>query len=171
MIVVIFGLPGSGKTFFAKQLASGISGIHISSDAVRNSLKQKTKYNDVAKMEVYQLMLSLLEKGVAERKAVVLDATFYRKSIRNQFRKKAQQLNTPLYFIEMKADESVIKMRTGARRPDSEADFGVYLKIKKEFEPLEEDHLVLHSGIGHPETEMLSKALDYINYQDGTAAD
>jgi len=171
MIIAIFGLPGSGKTFFAKQLASRINGIHVSSDAVRNSLKQQTKYNDAAKMEVYQLMLSLLEKGIADRRAVVLDATFYKESIRNLFRKKAQELNTTLYFIEMQADESVIKIRTNEHRQDSEADFGVYLKIKKEFEPLEEDHLVLHTGIEQPESEMLSKALDYINYHDGRAAD
>jgi predicted kinase len=167
MNVIIFGLPGSGKTFFAEKLASRIGGSHISSDTVRQQLQQTDKYREQAKMAVYYEMLKLMGKAISHQQNTVLDATFYQQDIQKLFKKKASLLNSPLYFIEIRADESTIRDRVSKKRKESEADFKVYLQIKNVFEPLVEDHLILYSGRDEPE-EMLTKTLTYINYQDGT---
>jgi predicted kinase len=165
MNIAIFGLPGSGKTFLAKELAKRINGLHISSDTVRKELKKRGKYNEKAKLEVYHAMLKLMDAAIKHKQNVVLDATFYKENIRSLFEKKAGEYHNPLYFIEMRAAESVIKERVDKKRPDSEADFEVYLKIKNEFEPLREDHLVLYPD--HEELDkMLDRVLSYTNYQD-----
>ena len=49
----------------------------------------------------------------------------------------------PIFWVEITADEPVIKERVSKKREFSEADFDVYLKIKETFEPLEQDHLTL----------------------------
>ena len=165
MNIAIFGLPGRGKTFLAKELAKRINAVLISSDTVRNELKQNGKYDDKAKLEVYHSMLKLMDVAINQKQNVVLDATFYRENIRHLFKEKAAEHQSSLYFIEMKAAESVIKERVDKKRPDSEANFEVYLKIKSEFEPLQENHLVLypaHEG----SSEMIGRVLAYINYQD-----
>ena len=170
MNIIILGLPGSGKTYFADKLASKISGLRISSDTVRNHMQQINKYDEVAKMEVYYEMLKLMEKAISNNQNVVLDGTFYKENIRNIFKEKAIMLNSSLSFIEIRANSSVIKGRLKKERKESEANFKVYLKIKGLFEPLSEKHLILYSDKGTLD-EMQDKALAYINYTDGTVAD
>jgi predicted kinase len=163
MVVVVFGLPGSGKTFFARQLMLRINARYISSDNVRAELEQLGKYNKQTKLLIYKEMLSLMEKAITSNHSVVVDATFYKDSIRNEFKVKTRQFNSVLHFIEIKAADTVVMERLKIKREDSEADFKVYLKIKSEFEPLAEDHLILYSDRDQI-TVMLNKALAYINY-------
>lgn len=169
MIVIILGLPGSGKTYFAGKLALKIGGLHISSDTVRKHMQQINKYNEQAKLEVYDEMLKLTEKAISSNQNVVLDGTFYKENIRNMFKEEATLLNSSVSFIEIRANRSVIKDRLKMRK-ESEADFKVYLKIKSLFEALPEKHLILYSDKGTLD-EMQDKTLAYINYPDGKVAD
>lgn len=145
MIISVFGLPGSGKTFLASALALRLNGLHISSDKVRNDLNKRGQYDKKSKHAIYQAMLTAMAAALKSKQNVVLDATFQEDHIRKRFRETAIKLQHRLYFIEMRASEAIIKERISKKRVDSEADFGVYLKIKDEFEPMQEDHLVLYS--------------------------
>jgi predicted kinase len=165
MIVIVFGLPGSGKTYFASKLAAKIHGVHISSDHLRERLQRRVMYQEQPKMEVYHEMLTLMEKA-AFRKNVVLDATFYKEDIRNLFIEKAKALKINLYFIEMRADESIIRERVSKKRKGTDADFDVYLRIKNTFQPFMGNHLILDSG-REELNEMLNKAEQYIEYRNG----
>lgn len=169
MIVIVFGLPGSGKTYFASKLAPRINGLHISSDRVRQQMQKQGIYDEPAKMEVYHEMLTLMENA-AFSKNVVLDATFYKEDVRNAFKEKSKELRINLYYIEIKAEELIIRERISKKRDETEADFDVYLKIKNTFEPLEEDHLILDSS-KEELNEMLNKAEQYIKYRNGLSPD
>ncbi len=160
MIVIVFGLPGSGKTYFASELASRIRGLHISSDSIREELNKHT-YDEKDKMEVYKYMLKLIE-GSNHTKNLILDGTFYKAEIRDWFKQKARSLNADLRFIEMKAEEELIKKRVSRIREKTQADFNVYLKIKSAFESMQEDHLILNSGQEDLST-MLERAENYLN--------
>lgn len=162
MIIVIFGLPGSGKSYFARSLANRLNARLISSNAVRQQLRKNGKYDDQAKIAVYLEMLSLMEAGIKDHQSIVLDATFFKAEIRKLFKEKAGELGEPVYFIEISANEEAIKSRVSKPRPDSEADFEAYLKVKREFEALTEDHLVLYSD-REPIDRMLDAAMAYLN--------
>ena len=69
----------------------------------------------------------------------------------------------------MRANESVISERLKITRADSEADFVVYKKIKDEWEPFNQDHLILQSTNDNIE-EMLHKATDYLNLSNDRRA-
>jgi hypothetical protein len=50
------------------------------------------------------------------------------------------------------------------KRKDSDADYIVYLKLKKMFEPMTKKHLILSSGNIR---EMLNSAVEYIRKKKG----
>ena len=65
-----------------------------------------------------------------------------------------------LLFIEVQASEELIRERLKRKRQDSEADYQIYQKLKKQFEPVEEEHLILQSTDDNI-TSMLDKAMNY----------
>lgn len=144
MIVIVFGLPGSGKSFFASRLASTINACYIKSDTVRKEMLKKGNYSVEEKLSVYNAMLSKLIEAKKQNKNVVVDATFYKNEIRRNFISKAPA-DQRILFIEVIADEALIRERLKKKREDSEADFEVYKKIKEEWEPMDEPHLILKS--------------------------
>ncbi|MGI9545288.1 MAG: AAA family ATPase [Cyclobacteriaceae bacterium] len=161
MVIVVFGLPGSGKSYFASRLAKKLNAWYVNSDGLRKELLPERTYSSGEKLSVYQAMLEMMTVGIGENQTMVLDATFYKKNIRNIFIEQVGSQNETLIFIEVQAKEKLIKERLNRSRADSEADFLVYQKIKKEFEPLAASHLVLESGSDNIDA-MLTQALDYL---------
>ena len=141
MIAIVFGLPGSGKSFFAKQFAAHINAEHVSSDKLRKEMLKAITYSDNEKQSVYNEMLKRIKDLMKHNKNAVVDATFNREKFRKQFMHEVPES----IFIEVKADETVVKKRLQRKRTDSEADFEVYKKIKDDWEPMLEDHLILQS--------------------------
>jgi|SRR6185312_1463170 len=161
MIVIVTGLPGSGKSYFASRLAKMIDAAYINSDRVRKYTFTHSVYTEEEKLAVYEEMLAEMKDAVHRHKQVVLDATFYKKDIREKFFDKAGATGA-LFLIEVRADEALIKERLKQTRTDSEADFGVYTMIKEKWEPLGESHLILEST-DDSINSMLRQALDYLN--------
>lgn len=161
MIILISGLPGSGKTFFAERLAQRIKALHLSSDRLRKELFPVQRvYSEEEKQSVYQEMLKRM-KEAAQQQPVILDATFYRADLRAPFIKAAEEIKEKLYIIRLTAAEDLIKKRTTQQREDSEANYDVYLKLKDQYEPISSAFLSLQSEENNIE-EMLSKALAYL---------
>lgn len=166
MVVIVIGLPGSGKSFFASQLAKVIYADYINSDQVRKTMMPPGHYSLQEKRSVYGQMLTQAVTLVNQNREVVLDATFYHGAIREQF-KEALSHVTPVKFIEVTATEALIKDRLRLPRTDSEADYEVYKKIRAEWEPLHEPHLVLQSTNDNI-AALLETALDYLKNDEGT---
>ncbi len=160
-LVLVAGLPGSGKTTFSEALAEAAGAVHLNSDKLRFELGKTGRYDDATKASVYQELLHRTEEGLAQGKTVVVDATFYKRALWMPFSKIAEKINVPVYWIEIKAAEDVIRTRIGKKRAFSEANFEVYLKIKVEAEPLEMERLILWSDRLTLE-EMVREAGNYL---------
>ena len=85
-----------------------------------------------------------MRQKIKQHRNVVVDATFHRDEIRRKFFEAAKEVDRIIY-IEVRAEELLVKERLKRSREDSEADFDVYRKIKNKWQPLYEDHLILHS--------------------------
>ncbi len=161
MILIVFGLPGTGKTFFSTHLADEMHAVHINTDVIRNKYNKKGQYDEQTKQFVYDQLQNEMRKHLRNGLDVVLDGTFHKADKRNQIKEEALARDLNLYFIEIKADEALIKKRLEENRPESEANMDVYYKLKTEFEPLEEPHLVLRSGL-EDVVEMVATTKQYI---------
>ena len=164
MVIIVFGLPGSGKSYFASRLAMHLEAEYVNSDELRMHMLQERNYTAAEKQRVYDAMLSRMSDALSDKKPIVLDATFYKKSIRRRFEQRAATFHHSIIYIEVTAPEDIIKDRLLSPRVYSEADYDVYLKLKKSAEPLTRDHLVLVSTNNNI-VSMLHEALHYIETQ------
>ena len=164
MLILVTGLPGSGKTTLAHALSLAINAKHRNSDVIREKMNYRGRYDRSSKRTVYLRLLSEVEELVAAKNNVIVDATFYKKNLREPFLKLARRQKIPAIWIEVTAEEAVIKKRLAEPRPDSDANFTVYRMLKKQYEPLNQDHLILESDQCTTE-ELVAKAIEYLTEQ------
>jgi predicted kinase len=162
MIILVGGLPGSGKSFFAKKFAARLKFEYVGSDQTRQALNKNGHYEQSDKLAIYRELATNTEKKIREGKTVVVDATFSSRIARDLFIKLSGALTTTRKFILIYADEATIKLRISKPRQDSEADFEVYKKIKAEYDPIDFDHIEIRSQEGNFD-EMFNIALNYIS--------
>lgn len=160
MIIIVAGLPGSGKSYFASRLATILHAVYLSSDQVRKQQQTEPDYSASAKKAIYNILLAQMTECLRQKKDVVLDGTFYSSRIRQAFREAASG-RAQLHMIEISTPESVIEQRLKHPRSDSDADYSVYLLLREMWEPILEDHLLLRSSSGNID-DMLEAAIDYL---------
>lgn len=160
MIVIVSGLPGTGKSTFASALAERLKVEYINTDIVRKT-ELTVNYTDHNKEAVYLFILSKIRKG----KSMIVDGTFSTEKTRNLFRSKAKEMEHSFFLIELTTEESIVKGRVSKKRKWSDADYDVYLKIKQQYEPIRKEHLILDSGSLTLEG-MVERTLIYISGYD-----
>lgn len=161
MLIIIRGLPGTGKSTLSRKLAERLGAVHISSDSIRLKLIEKRTYSEREKMMVYDKMIETAV-GFLQNKSVILDATFYKRELLEKARKAAEEVKKSCILIECVLSEEKVKERIAQRDKDeSEANFEVYKKVKSVFEEIAEDHLIINT---EEELEaQIAKVLDYLN--------
>ena len=163
MIVIVLGLPGSGKSYFASRLAQMLGADYVNSDRLRKELFPKRTYSAEETSKVYGAMFKTMEEAIAHSKNLVLDATFHKNAMRKQL-KDSTKGKEQLFFIEVQANENTIKERLKKSRPFSEADFKVHQLIRQQWEPLQIPHLTLESTNDNIDS-MLQEAAQYLNHE------
>ncbi|MFB6257824.1 MAG: AAA family ATPase [Flavobacteriales bacterium] len=159
MVYLVMGLPGTGKTFFAKTLAEKLDASHYNSDAVRAENGLMGSYDPESKEEVYRILLEAMMNKARQGEDVVIDATFVKKELRERFIHPLEKEGIPFRLIRMVADREVIAERVQKERPDSEAGIEVYDRLYESFDPVDREHSVLDSGKLTIE-EMLGRILE-----------
>ena len=105
-----------------------------------------------------------MRNALAQNKNLVLDATFHKKDTRKLFTDEMEGKGE-IIFIEVQADEEIIRERVRKKREYSDADFKVYKIILQQNEPLTEPHLILQSTNDNID-EMLEKADVYLKNRE-----
>lgn len=161
MLIGVCGLPGSGKSYFASRLAKQLEATYLSSDALRKELVSEPRYSYNEKERVYENLLAQASTHLRDGGTVVLDATFHTAARRHRVTQLGAESGATLRWIEVFATKPVLRTRLAADRPDSDADYAVYEKIRQESEPMTEEHIGLESTQSNL-TEMLDQALGYL---------
>src|SRR6056297_2344251 len=102
MIIIVFGLPATGKSWFSRGLSVNIKAIHLNTDKIREQMDMKGEYDKQSKQKVYDELKYQTRKHLVKGKNVIVDGTFHKKERRNEFKELAGELKKPLFLIEMK---------------------------------------------------------------------
>lgn len=145
LLLLLSGLPGAGKTTLARAYAARYPVLHLNSDILRAELNLRGHYTPEDKARVYAALLDRAETALRRGQDVLIDSTFYTNTIRQPFVELAGRCGADIRWVEVRASEETIRERVSRPRPDSEADYEVYLKIRDASEPIKAPHLVLWS--------------------------
>jgi predicted kinase len=163
MLILVCGLPATGKSTLARNLSKRLKGILLRTDIIRKEVFPEPRYTAEEKLLVYNILTLIAWYLLLAKQTVIIDGTFYKKDLRDQIYKLANRSGRPFYVIQCVCSDRVIQermsRRTGKRALPTDADYSVYLKIKNEFEPIERDHIVVDT------TRPIRGAVDFVMTQ------
>ncbi len=162
-LVLMTGLPGTGKSSLAKELARAEGMQVISSDTVRKGLAgvplekdmaasfQEGIYSPTQTERTYAVMRAKTEKRLLEGQRVLVDASFHLQSRREPFARLARDLGVPFVLYVCRTDLEQIRQRLvpTASRSGSDADIQIHETIAHIWEeppPEWETHRIDNNG-------------------------
>ena len=147
-LVLVGGLPGTGKSTLARELAAQANFRLIRSDVVRKELAKATGDSVVGSQfgsgiytpdwtdRTYAECRRRAEEVLFQGERVLVDATFVDERRRIEFLEVAQKWGIPVVFLVCQSEPATIKGRLDARRGDaSDADWNIYLEVARRWEP------------------------------------
>lgn len=122
MLIIFGGLPGTGKTTIAKQLAKTVGAVYLRVDTVEQVLKRSQAVSkDWCGPEGYFICYELAKENLALGLTVVADTVNPIEITRNDWRKVAQRVGVRSYEIEVIcSDKAEHRRRVEARTADIE---------------------------------------------------
>lgn len=157
-LLVMMGLPGTGKSLIVEQLQKLLPCTVISTDAVRRFMREQPTYTAAEMMYVYELCHQLIERRLGLGQRVVFDGTNHVAARRQQLLRLAQRRGAPFALCHVQAAEYVIQERLAGRKGKSrregdlsDAGWSVYQWMVAAQEPIVIPHLTLDTTSSPPE--------------------
>lgn len=151
-LIVLIGLPGSGKSYFARQLKSRYPAAILDSDALRQVLfpnpEHTTKEHGRLFPAIHVLIERLLERGIS----VIADATNLKEANRRPLYALARDAGAKLVLVHVRAPVSVIRKRLLQRSGQrdkldrSTADLAVFEAMKDDYERPRKRYFTVHTS-------------------------
>ncbi|MGB9723605.1 MAG: YegS/Rv2252/BmrU family lipid kinase [Chloroflexia bacterium] len=151
-LVLLCGLPGTGKSHLARCLAERLPLVIVSSDQVRRLLFPHPAYTPEEHHIVHSTCLEVVAGLLEEGDSVIFDATNLLRRHRQRYYTLAEEKGAALLILQTTAAPEVVRRRLQEREegrlPDdeSEADWAVYLDYAGKMEPIRRPHRVVDTG-------------------------
>jgi predicted kinase len=151
-IIVVSGLPGTGKSYFCNRLTERLPFLILESDALRKQLFPTLTYSREESaylfQTIYQMIEDLLKRGIP----VILDATNLEERGRERLYNIAEKADARLILINVKAPPELVEKRLNKRaegknvQDKSDADWAIYKKMETTAEKIKRNHFTVDTS-------------------------
>ncbi len=171
-LLVMMGLPGTGKSFVARRLAERLDAFHLMSDSIRKQLLGisltarrfegygKGIYQGNIGKKTYDEMMRRARVFVSAGHNTIMDATFLHPDSRRRARALARKAGVPLLFVFADCPEKTVVSRLGRRTMEgsfSDATIAVYREMKRRFKPPRPGRNLVHINTREPLSKSLAR--------------
>jgi len=152
ILVVLSGLPGTGKSYFGRELVKLAPFFVLESDRVRKLLVANPKYTPGEHSRVFNVCHLLIEDYLARGRRVLFDATNLTESFRRPLYQICDRLSVPLTLLRFTAPLDTVRRRladrAGGLHPEdnSDADWLIHCRLSPNEEPIQRQHLGVDSS-------------------------
>jgi len=152
-LIVLSGLPGTGKSYVSRKLAERLPCVILSSDTMRRALFPSPVFSAGENQRLFAAVHILIEELLSKNVAILLDATNLVERHRERLYCIIDRLRLKLIILRVEAPPEVVQERLQARMAidnasldSSEADFGVYLKMKTNKQTIRRQHFAVDTS-------------------------
>ncbi len=128
---MLYGFPGSGKTYFARQLCEDITAAHIQSERIRGELFEDPRFDRQENEIITHLMHYMTEEFLAAGMSVVYDINATRAAQRRELRELARSMKAESLLVWFQIDHDSAFARSN-KRDKRRADDKYTAKIDRE---------------------------------------
>src|SRR5438105_1212251 len=90
VLICLYGFPGSGKSYVARNLAETIQLAHVGADRIRSELFEQPRYDNQENSVIAHLMNYMTEEFLSAGVSVVYDTNALRSAQRRKLRELAR---------------------------------------------------------------------------------
>lgn len=153
VLVLVSGLPGTGKTHFSKKLSKRLPFVILESDVLRRVLNPNPNHNKPESARLFTAIHLLCERLLQEGYSLIIDATNLTEKHRRHFYDIADRLGIKLTIVYLTATEQVVKERLDKRAKDgdthSDAGWKVYLRMRKSVDKIKRKHYSVDTSLDY----------------------
>ena len=121
LLIMLYGYPGSGKSYVARQLASNIQAAHVQGERIRNELFEHPRYDKQENDVIAQLMDYMTQEFLGAGMSVIYDTNALRSAQRHSLREMARKSHAQPLVVWLQIDVESAFLRT-QRRDRRKAD-------------------------------------------------
>lgn len=115
LLILLYGFPGSGKTYFARQLSEQLQAAHVQGDRIRSELFEQPRYDKEENAAISQLMDYMTGEFLSAGLSVVYDANAMRYSQRHALREMARRYKAQPLLVWLQIDPESAFLRAAKR--------------------------------------------------------
>ena len=121
LLIVMMGLPGAGKTFFARQLANSLNFGYISEDRIRHDVFADPKFNQDEQTVIRKIMGYMIEELSRVKRHIILDGRFLNANERQKIHQAMKAADYKSLTVWVQTEEELARKRSSRRdkrKPD-----------------------------------------------------
>ena len=160
LLIVIGGLPGSGKTSLARGLARALDAVHVRVDAIEQAVREATNCGDAIGPAGYISAYAVARDNLRLGRIVIADCVNPLPITRTAWRDVAEQAGVPLIEIEAICSDAVEHRRRIETRRSDIAGFVLPTwqdVVERAYAPWDSEHVVIdtaHRSLEQSVTEL-----------------